>query len=337
MIRLLCAFWLVCCGVAWGHLPQASHTAYYHEDGAGNVTALMDAQEGIAARYLYSPFGRLTGQWGPMSAANRYRFSSKEVHATSGLSYYGFRFYDAGLQRWLNPDPLGEAGGINLYGFVRNDPLSFVDPYGEDFHVVGASGMQMPGPLGFLTGDTALETVAAGAYNLLPQTGNMVANVGRGAVEAVAGLLGFADFASEQTGATRVLGRSPSQALEAINPTLLSELQLLKWPKTAKPCAAKTATELTGEIHHGISKTVHRALEQHPNLKDLYKARDPRFVTQAKDASSHRGWPTWHRELDAEVSGWVRSNPNATPQQFKNYLRQRYSQPDLQNRFPNGL
>ncbi len=123
---------------------------------------------------------------------------------------------------------------------MSNDPLSFVDPYGEDFHVVGASGMQMPGPLGFLTGDTALETVAAGAYNLLPQTGNMVANVGRGAVEAVAGLLGFADFASEQTGATRVLGRSPSQALEAINPTLLSELQLLKWPKTAKPCAAKT-------------------------------------------------------------------------------------------------
>jgi hypothetical protein len=39
----------------------------------------------------------------------------------------------------------------------------------------------------------------------------------------------------------------------------------------------------------------------------------------------------------AEVSGWVRNNPNATPQQFENYLRQRYSQPDLQNRFPNGL
>ena len=131
MIRLLCAFWLVCCGVAWGHLPQASHTAYYHEDGAGNVTALMDAQEGIAARYLYSPFGRVTGQWGSMADANRYRFSSKEVHAASGLSYYGLRFYDAGLQRWLNPDPLGEAGGINLFGFVSNDPLTRIDPFGE--------------------------------------------------------------------------------------------------------------------------------------------------------------------------------------------------------------
>ena len=48
-MRLLCTIWLFCCGVAWGHLPQASYTAYYHADGAGNVTALMDAQEGIAA------------------------------------------------------------------------------------------------------------------------------------------------------------------------------------------------------------------------------------------------------------------------------------------------
>ncbi len=49
MIRLLCSIWFLCCGVAWGHLPQASHTAYHHTDGARNVTALMDAQEGIVA------------------------------------------------------------------------------------------------------------------------------------------------------------------------------------------------------------------------------------------------------------------------------------------------
>ncbi len=119
---------------------DAQGSTFYHADGAGNVTALMDAQEGIAARYLYSPFGRLTGQWGPMSAANRYRFSSKDVHAASGLSYYGFRFYDAGLQRWLNPDPLGEAGGINLFGFVGNSPLNHIDPFGLDFSLWSGGG-----------------------------------------------------------------------------------------------------------------------------------------------------------------------------------------------------
>ncbi len=132
MIPLLCACWFLCCGVAWGNLPHAGHTACYYADGAGNVTALMDAQEGIAARYLYNPFGRLTGQWGPMAEANRYRFSSKEVHAASGLSYYGFRFYDAGLQRWLNPDPLGEGAGPNLYEAFSNNPLLFADRDGLD-------------------------------------------------------------------------------------------------------------------------------------------------------------------------------------------------------------
>ena len=181
MIRLLCAFWLVCCRVAWGHLPQASHTAYYHADGAGNVTALMDAQEGIAARYLYNPFGRLTGQWGSMAVVNRYRFSSKEVHAVSGLSYYGFRFYDAGLQRWLNPDPLGEAGGINLFGFVSNDPLTRIDPFGESDEnrppvvVFPPSSGQLP-----LFGPPALEpNILQGVPNPLDLLGAIAANEAR--------------------------------------------------------------------------------------------------------------------------------------------------------------
>ena len=50
------------------------------------------------------------------------------VHRRSGLSLYPFRAYDPSLQRWLNQDPIGELGGINLYGFVDNDPVNGVDP-----------------------------------------------------------------------------------------------------------------------------------------------------------------------------------------------------------------
>jgi RHS repeat-associated protein len=102
---------------------------YFHADSSGNVTALMDAQENIAARYLYNPFGKLVAQWGPMAEANRHRFSSKEQDA-SGLYYYGFRFYEPNLHRWMNEDPLGEAGGINLHAFVENNPVTRVDPNG---------------------------------------------------------------------------------------------------------------------------------------------------------------------------------------------------------------
>jgi RHS repeat-associated protein len=116
---------------------DANGSAYYHSDGAGNVTALMDAQQDIVARYLYDPFGRQLGQWGELANANRMRFSSKEVHKQSGLYYYGFRFYDPSLKRWLTEDPRGEAGGINLYRFVLNSPLRYVDPDGWAPQMIG--------------------------------------------------------------------------------------------------------------------------------------------------------------------------------------------------------
>ena len=41
-------------------------------------------------------------------------------------------FYDPGTQRWINRDPVGEAGAINLYGFARCNPLNLWDPFGLD-------------------------------------------------------------------------------------------------------------------------------------------------------------------------------------------------------------
>ena len=43
-------------------------------------------------------------------------------------------FYDPNVGRWINRDPIGERGGINLYGFVRNNPLRFVDTDGRDIY-----------------------------------------------------------------------------------------------------------------------------------------------------------------------------------------------------------
>jgi RHS repeat-associated protein len=84
----------------------------------------------VVGRYLYDPFGQLLGKWGGLADANRYRFSSKEFHGPSGIYYYGFRFYEPNLQRWLNQDPLAESGGVNLYAFVHNSSLKRVDAWG---------------------------------------------------------------------------------------------------------------------------------------------------------------------------------------------------------------
>lgn len=105
---------------------------FYHADGNGNVTYMLNSSQSKVAEYRYDPFGNTISKSGSLADANVYRFSSKEIHPSSGMYYYGYRFYDPYLQRWPNRDPLGEEGGINLYGFTENDPVNFVDPYGEN-------------------------------------------------------------------------------------------------------------------------------------------------------------------------------------------------------------
>lgn len=58
------------------------------------------------------------------------RYSGKEMDEC-GLYYYGARYYAPWLQRWVSADPAGEVDGLNLYRFVRNNPLRYVDNDGE--------------------------------------------------------------------------------------------------------------------------------------------------------------------------------------------------------------
>ncbi len=119
-----------------GLLARTDHSAfslqhsYFHSDGNGNITALVNTNGVVVARYSYDPYGNLLGMAGPLAEANTYRFSSKEWHANAGLYYYGFRYYEPNLQRWLNRDPIQEEGGLNLYELVGSDPCNDVDPFG---------------------------------------------------------------------------------------------------------------------------------------------------------------------------------------------------------------
>ena len=110
---------------------------FYHADGNGNIMYVVNSSQTQAAAYRYDPFGNLTGSSGSLAATNVYRFSSKEIHLVDNygsppLYYYGYRFYDPSLQRWLNRDPIAEWGGINLYQFPMNSPAYRVDPDGHN-------------------------------------------------------------------------------------------------------------------------------------------------------------------------------------------------------------
>jgi RHS repeat-associated protein len=124
---------------------DSSAHAYYHADGNGNITCLIATNQAVVARYLYDSFGNQLAATGPLADANLYRFSSKEWHPSSGLVYYGYRYYDPSLQRWGNRDPIEEAGGLNLYQFVRNNATDFIDPTGH----AGFAPQQIPMPPAF--------------------------------------------------------------------------------------------------------------------------------------------------------------------------------------------
>jgi len=92
-----------------------------------------------------------------------------------------------------------------------------------------------------------------------------------------------------------------------------------------------------GQKHHIISRPIAEELERHGTLRGLYKPRDERFVTRAKDKESHCGYQQWHRDVDKEVIEWLRREKTATPSQFEKYLRALYNRKDLRERFPNGF
>jgi RHS repeat-associated protein len=111
--------------------PAGSATsAYYFHDGNGNVSTLVSASDALLASYTYTPFGDTLTATGTWASVNAYRFSAKESDAFTGLYYYGLRYYNPSTGRWLSRDPIQERGGVNLYGFVANDPITAVDPDG---------------------------------------------------------------------------------------------------------------------------------------------------------------------------------------------------------------
>ena len=67
--------------------------------------------------FTYDAFGNMLGVRDEFrdAATGGYRFSTKELNARSGLVYFGARYYDPRIGRFITPDPLGDIDGPNLY------------------------------------------------------------------------------------------------------------------------------------------------------------------------------------------------------------------------------
>jgi len=104
---------------------------FYHKNHLGSVTDIIDSSGAIVKSCQYDAYGNVLSAPGAFNQ-NRLTYTARERHVASGLYYYRARFYDPQLGRFINQDPVGLYGGLNLYAYVGDDPANWVDPYGLD-------------------------------------------------------------------------------------------------------------------------------------------------------------------------------------------------------------
>ncbi|MEW6621269.1 MAG: RHS repeat-associated core domain-containing protein, partial [bacterium] len=138
----------------------------------------------VVEQYFYYPFGG----GGPVGGPT---FTGKELD-DSGLFYFGARYYDPALGRFISPDPV-DIVGSNPYVYCYNNPLVYVDPNGEfawwAAFLIG--GFVSAGITYFETGEFSLESfVIGGMMSLMTYgiafSGAMDAGVGAGVAETFA-------------------------------------------------------------------------------------------------------------------------------------------------------
>lgn len=128
----------------FGQGEQISGTNYFYtRDHLGSIREMIDTNGVIEARYDYDTYGHLTKLSGTHDAD--FTYAGYFYHIPSGLVMTLLRAYDSHFGRWLNRDVIGEAGGLNLYGFVFNNPVNLGDPLGacgeiEPMEVTGGGG-----------------------------------------------------------------------------------------------------------------------------------------------------------------------------------------------------
>jgi RHS repeat-associated protein len=126
-----------------------SGTTSYFTDALGSTVALTDGSGATSAEFTYEPYGKNTKTG---AGDTPFRYTGRDDDGT-GLYYYRARYYHPQLARFVAEDPIGLAGGTNLYVYVAGSPLTYTDPRGTDLTFsLGIGGTVMFSPTVFPSG-----------------------------------------------------------------------------------------------------------------------------------------------------------------------------------------
>jgi len=105
---------------------------FYHFDRLGSVRFISDDAGQVVGEYVYDAFGNVLSFSGSISQP--YQYIGREGYYREGelgLYLLGQRWYDEEVGRFISRDPIGEEEGVNLYVYVRNNPVKLIDQEGR--------------------------------------------------------------------------------------------------------------------------------------------------------------------------------------------------------------
>lgn len=180
-------------------------------DLLGSIVASVDSGTGNISPFGYRPYGTTS------AAPAQFGYTGQRVDPETGLYYYRARHYSPQWGRFAQADPIGYQGGVNLYGYVQNDPLNFNDPEGLLAAAIAGGFMSLLQGAGSAFGsfsETATNLIPGAYYSGLAQqefrTGNYFHAAGYSVASFADALLGVATLgqSTRATAATRSIANT---------------------------------------------------------------------------------------------------------------------------------